>query len=47
MIPLKAKSVLVISRDDRYFALADRHIKLDYGQIVTCAQALRAQDAGS
>ncbi|HTB81353.1 MAG TPA: cyclic peptide export ABC transporter [Opitutaceae bacterium] len=30
----KHKAVLVISHDDRYFHLADRIIKLDYGQIV-------------
>ena len=29
----KGKTVLVISHDDRYFATADRIIKLDYGQI--------------
>ena len=30
----KNKAVLVISHDDRYFHLADRVIKLDYGQIM-------------
>ncbi|MDR5776818.1 MULTISPECIES: cyclic peptide export ABC transporter [unclassified Caballeronia] len=30
----RGKTVLVITHDDRYFALADRYIKLDYGQIV-------------
>jgi putative ATP-binding cassette transporter len=30
----KGKTVLVITHDDRYFSLADRYIKLDYGQIV-------------
>jgi putative ATP-binding cassette transporter len=30
----RGKTVLVISHDDRYFGLADRLIKLDYGQIV-------------
>lgn len=29
----RGKTVLVISHDDRYFSLADRIIKLDYGQI--------------
>ncbi len=29
------KTVLVITHDDRYFHLADRVVKLDYGQIVT------------
>ena len=30
----RGKSVLVITHDDRYFHLADRVIKLDYGKIV-------------
>jgi putative pyoverdin transport system ATP-binding/permease protein len=30
----RGKSVLVISHDDRYFHLADRLIKLDYGKII-------------
>ncbi|MFT4065916.1 cyclic peptide export ABC transporter [Paraburkholderia sp.] len=30
----RGKTVLVITHDDRYFSLADRYIKLDYGQIV-------------
>lgn len=30
----KGKTVLVITHDDRYFSLADRYIKLEYGQIV-------------
>jgi putative ATP-binding cassette transporter len=30
----KGKTVLVISHDDRYFHIADRIIKLDYGQVV-------------
>jgi putative ATP-binding cassette transporter len=34
----RGKTVLVISHDDRYFALADRSIKLDDGQIVANAQ---------
>jgi putative ATP-binding cassette transporter len=29
------KTVLVITHDDRYFHLADRIIKLDYGQVQT------------
>jgi putative ATP-binding cassette transporter len=33
----KHKAVLVISHDDKYFHLADRVIKLDYGQIVAGA----------
>jgi putative pyoverdin transport system ATP-binding/permease protein len=31
----RGKAVLVISHDDRYFHLADRLLKLDYGKIVT------------
>jgi putative pyoverdin transport system ATP-binding/permease protein len=30
----KGKTVLVITHDDRYFHLADRYIKLEYGQLV-------------
>ncbi len=30
----RGKTVLVISHDDRYFHLADRLLKLDYGKIV-------------
>jgi putative pyoverdin transport system ATP-binding/permease protein len=30
----RGKLVLVISHDDRYFHLADRVLKLDYGKIV-------------
>jgi putative ATP-binding cassette transporter len=30
----RGKAVLVITHDDRYFALADRYLKLDYGQLV-------------
>jgi putative ATP-binding cassette transporter len=31
----RGKAILVITHDDRYFHLADRIIKLDYGQITT------------
>jgi putative pyoverdin transport system ATP-binding/permease protein len=31
----RGKTVLVVSHDDRYFHLADRLLKLEYGQIVT------------
>lgn len=31
----RGKAILVISHDDRYFHLADRVVKLDYGKIVT------------
>jgi len=34
----RGKAVLVISHDDRYFHLADRLLKLDYGQIVNSWQ---------
>ncbi|WP_144158105.1 cyclic peptide export ABC transporter [Paraburkholderia sp. BCC1885] len=30
----KGKTILVITHDDRYFHLADRYVKLDYGQVV-------------
>ncbi|WP_322069277.1 cyclic peptide export ABC transporter [Paraburkholderia bannensis] len=30
----KGKTVIVITHDDRYFHLADRYIKLEYGQLV-------------
>ncbi|WP_042339522.1 cyclic peptide export ABC transporter [Paraburkholderia ferrariae] len=30
----KGKTVLVITHDDRYFHLADRYIKLEYGQLI-------------
>jgi len=30
----KGKTVLVISHDDRYYELADRVVKMDYGQVV-------------
>ncbi|WP_109478880.1 cyclic peptide export ABC transporter [Paraburkholderia sp. C35] len=30
----KGKAVLVITHDDRYFHLADRYVKLDYGRLV-------------
>jgi putative pyoverdin transport system ATP-binding/permease protein len=33
-LKLRGKAVLVISHDDRYFHLADRLLKLDYGKIV-------------
>lgn len=31
----KGKTVLVVSHDDRYYYMADRVIKLDYGKIIT------------
>ena len=35
------KTVLAISHDDHYFYLADRIIKLDYGQVVYDKQKTR------
>lgn len=35
----RGKTVLVISHDDKYFDIADRLIKLDYGKIVTETEA--------
>ncbi len=35
----RGKTVLVITHDDRYFHLADRVLKLDYGQLVVMPQA--------
>lgn len=35
----KGKTVLVITHDDRYFHLADRCIKLDFGQVVEAGAA--------
>ncbi len=37
----RGKAVLVITHDDKYFALADRVLKLDYGKIVPEARALK------
>ena len=31
----KGKTVLVISHDDRYYYMADRIIKLDYGKLIS------------
>ena len=36
----RGKTVLVITHDDRYFHVADRTIKLDYGMIVTASPRL-------
>jgi putative ATP-binding cassette transporter len=35
----RGKTVLVISHDDRYFSVADRIIKLDYGKVVSMPEA--------
>jgi putative pyoverdin transport system ATP-binding/permease protein len=38
------KTILVISHDDRYFGLADRVLKMDFGQLVGDAQATARSD---
>jgi len=44
----KGKTVFVITHDDRYFHLADRLIKLDFGQIVAAAASVATgQTAGA
>jgi putative ATP-binding cassette transporter len=40
----RGKTVLVITHDDRYFDLADRIVKLDYGKIVSDEQTGIVQD---
>ena len=35
----RGKTVLVITHDDKYFPIADRVIKLDYGQLAAPASA--------
>ncbi|MFL9870815.1 cyclic peptide export ABC transporter [Paraburkholderia megapolitana] len=42
----KGKTVLVITHDDRYFHLADRYIKLDFGQVVEQGSGSELQAAG-
>jgi len=42
----RGKTVLVITHDDRYFDLADRIIKLDYGKIVAPSEAFLPADEG-
>jgi putative ATP-binding cassette transporter len=37
----KGKTVIVISHDDRYYHVADRIIKLDYGQLVDSEEVAR------
>lgn len=36
----RGKTLLVISHDDRYFAVADRIIKMERGQIIECSTAV-------
>lgn len=44
----RGKAVLVITHDDRYFDLADRLVKLDYGQwSVSSAESLASPDASA
>jgi putative ATP-binding cassette transporter len=38
----RGKAVLVISHDDRYFDLADRLVKLDYGKVVAVGRTAEA-----
>jgi putative ATP-binding cassette transporter len=38
----RGKTVLVITHDDRYFSLADRVLKLDYGQLMPACPATAA-----
>ena len=42
----KGKTVIVITHDDRYFDLADRLVKLEYGQVVEDRQVDRDAPAG-
>jgi putative ATP-binding cassette transporter len=41
----RGKAVIVITHDDRYFHLADRYIKLDYGQVVETGAGSDLHDA--
>jgi putative ATP-binding cassette transporter len=41
----RGKSVLVVTHDDKYFHLADRIIKLDYGRLAPQTEAEREIDA--
>jgi putative pyoverdin transport system ATP-binding/permease protein len=43
----RGKTILVITHDDRYFQLADRLIKLDYGKIVNDLTAKDERKTGS
>ena len=40
----KGKAVLVITHDDRYYDIADRIVKLDYGKVESEEAALRPQE---
>jgi putative ATP-binding cassette transporter len=37
----RGKTVLVITHDEKYFGLADRTLKLDYGRLVACGEEAR------
>jgi putative ATP-binding cassette transporter len=41
----RGKTVIVITHDDRYFHLADRYIKLEYGQVVETGAGSDLRDA--
>jgi putative ATP-binding cassette transporter len=43
----RGKAILVISHDDRYFDLADRLVKLDYGQVVESFRAAEPEPAAA
>jgi putative ATP-binding cassette transporter len=36
----KGKTVVVISHDERYYGMADRVVKLDYGQLVEAPEEI-------
>jgi putative ATP-binding cassette transporter len=40
------KTVIVVTHDDRYFHLADRIVKLDFGQIVSDQPVVHSEEAG-
>jgi putative ATP-binding cassette transporter len=43
----RGKTVLVITHDDRYFDIADRIIKLDYGKVAVAATSMPTQGNGT
>jgi putative ATP-binding cassette transporter len=43
----RSKAILVISHDDRYFDLADRLVKLDYGKVVESRGAVEPEPAAA
>jgi putative ATP-binding cassette transporter len=42
----RGKTLLVISHDDRYYGIADRIIKLDYGKVVQDVPAVVSEEVG-